>query len=801
MVHRRPPRAHEAVPRAVTTTAWVTALAVPVMAGLAVLGGTVPSLWGHLVIPTVAGAGATMTLAWRATRARRDRQEWVAWLSLSAAVVAIVAAEVLPELATAGIPEPPRGLADAAGLALYPLVYVGLGRLLRMRVLRWHPSLWWDGPIAALALLAGATHVEAGFLRPLPTDPMNTLVDLVGLGGGVGLVCMLAGSGIILVRRADLQWVLLATGTAITAFGAVVRVLVEEDGVSAGATGPDVALVTGAALMCLASVVGHVTTRVAPQEPEHPRLYRWGLLALPVSASVVACAVLAGGWVEGPTAQLSRGLSVLVLALSWARALLTYRELWAAVDRRRGALCDDLTGLANRSGLVARGEAVVARAAHGRTREGVPRGAGVLLVNLAGLREVNDSLGHRAGDRLVEVVAKRLDSHTWAGVSVVARVSGEEFAVLLAGVDGTLTHAAALRVHEVLAEPVPLAGLSVHVAARVGAAVAPAHGGTVDEVLRRAGIAMARARAEHAPYALYDPDLADAGAEDRVQRMDELHTALRGHQLVLHYQPQVQLATGRVLGVEALVRWDLPGRGLQPPGSFLPLADSAGLMAAVTEQVLEMAVDQASRWHLRGRPLRVSVNLPAAAVVDPGLPGRLVTLLDQAHLPAAYLQVEITESTLMGDRGRAVHVLASLRDLGVSVAIDDYGTGYSSLAYLRDLPVDELKLDRAFIAPMVRDPRAAVIVHSTIDLGHALGLTVVAEGVEDLPAAEALTALGCDAAQGFLYAKPMPGERLEDWLDHHQTHRTTRSGGAGLPHPYRTLRHRLAGQLATTRRE
>ncbi|WP_051480657.1 bifunctional diguanylate cyclase/phosphodiesterase [Cellulomonas sp. KRMCY2] len=245
---------------------------------------------------------------------------------------------------------------------------------------------------------------------------------------------------------------------------------------------------------------------------------------------------------------------------------------------------------------------------------------------------------------------------------------------------------------------------------------------------------------------------------------EELRIALTDHQLVLHYQPKIDLPTGAVHGVEALVRWEHPTRGLLYPGSFLDRVEDAGLMRALTRGVLQIALDQAAVWHADGRPMTVAVNLSASSLVDVDLPGEVAAMLDSRHLPPGALQLEITEEFLMADRDRAQVILTRLRRSGIQIAVDDFGTGYSSLSYLRDLPIDELKLDRSFVFPMAEDARAVALVASTIALAHSLDLRMVAEGVEDGVTYAELTRLGCDQAQGYYMSRPVPAAELDDWL-------------------------------------
>ncbi|MDQ1538181.1 MAG: diguanylate cyclase, partial [Actinomycetota bacterium] len=384
----------------------------------------------------------------------------------------------------------------------------------------------------------------------------------------------------------------------------------------------------------------------------------------------------------------------------------------------------------------------------------------LLMLDLDRFKEVNDSLGHHAGDELLVQVGIRLGNEMRAG-DLLVRLGGDEFAVLLesAGPDRAL--AAAGRMQAALAEPFALGDTVVHSGVSIGIALFPDHGHDLGTLLRKADIAMYRAKASSEPH-FYDG--ADDDGAARMLMVEELRTALTGDQFVLHYQPKVDLQTGAVHGVEALVRWNHPTRGLLYPDSFLDLVEETGLMRPMTQVVLRIALDQVAIWHAGLCPLTVAVNLSATSLVDLELPVEVASMLAVRHLPSSVLQLEITEEFLMADRERARDILIRLRDHGVQISIDDFGTGYSSLAYLRDLPIDELKLDRSFVFPMADDLRAASLVASTIALAHSLGLRMVAEGVENEIAYAELARLGCDQAQGYFMSRPVPAAELDHWL-------------------------------------
>src|SRR3712207_6467639 len=386
----------------------------------------------------------------------------------------------------------------------------------------------------------------------------------------------------------------------------------------------------------------------------------------------------------------------------------------------------------------------------------------MLLLDLDGFKEVNDSLGHHAGDHLLRQVGPRLRPALRSG-DVLARLGGDEFAVLVpeAGIDEA--EGLAERLRQLLLQPITVEGIRLHVGVSIGVASAPVPAATVEELLRCADVAMYAAKAGRTGVHVYVPD-PRGGTGDRLRTMEELRTALeRDDQLEVHLQPQIDLDSGRVVGAEALVRWQHPVRGLLSPGELLPAAEQAGLLRPLADTVLELSLRAAARWWPE-RAVPVSVNLSAANVTDLDLPGKVAQALVRHGLPSAALTLELVEDTLMADPDRGRQVLGELRRLGVRTSIDDYGTGYSSLAYLRHLPADELKLDRSLTHDVGTDLRAAAIVGHTVALVHELGLSLVAEGVEDDATGLVLRDLGCDVAQGYAIARPMPVEDFLLWL-------------------------------------
>ena len=463
------------------------------------------------------------------------------------------------------------------------------------------------------------------------------------------------------------------------------------------------------------------------------------------------------------------GALALTLLLFWlvvARMVKQASRRLEATARRNDYLArhDILTALPNRAFLLEQLEAALDRRADGAADQPA---VAVLLVDLDRFKDINDTLGHETGDELLQQVGRRIGEQLVArglgSSGLVARLGGDEFAVLLRDVGDTAPEVAAGLV-DALHHPFEVGGIELAVEASIGLAWAPEHGDEAGALLRHADLAMYDAKEQRGTYAVYDSS-SDVSSLGRITLLNELRQALDEDQLVLHYQPKEELSDGSVRSVEALVRWQHPERGLVPPSDFLPLVERTGLVSALTTRVLDEAVRQLRGWADEGRDLAVSVNLSARNLVDHGLPDLVAGRLAAHGVDPRRLEVEVTETNAMTDPARAAEVLRRLAALGVSVSVDDYGTGYSSLSYLRSLPVDTLKIDRSFVTPMLADEGSAVIVRSTIELAHNLGLRVVAEGVEDEATREALAMLGCHQAQGYYLSRPVPAADLGDLLD------------------------------------
>ncbi len=431
------------------------------------------------------------------------------------------------------------------------------------------------------------------------------------------------------------------------------------------------------------------------------------------------------------------------------------------------ALHDMLTGLPNRTLFQDRLRQAI-RQGH---REG--GGATVMLIDLDRFKEINDTLGHQYGDLLLREVGPRLHD-VLRESDTVSRLGGDEFALLLPNISAAdAAVRVAAKIQSALELPFRINGMSLDVEASIGIALFPEHGDDADGLIRQADVAMYIAKEARSRIQVYEPEQ-DPHSPARLALVGELRRAMEDRQLDLYFQPQINLVTGALESVETLLRWEHPEHGLLTPGQFIPLAEQTGLIKPLSLYVLDAALEQCSKWHRDGMDISIAVNLPAWNFVDQRLPDDVAALLEKWDLDPRDLKLEITESTIMSDRQSGGDVLVRLSAMGVGLAIDDFGTGYSSLAYLKHLPIEEIKIDKSFVLNMDHDANDANIVRSTIDLGRNLGLRVIAEGVETQETAEHLRDLGCRIGQGFYLGRPVPPSELVATLEQ-------RRDASGLP--------------------
>jgi diguanylate cyclase (GGDEF)-like protein len=647
--------------------------------------------------------------------------------------------------------QPFAAVADGFWLSFYVFAFVALVLVIREIADRLPLSLWLDGIVGGLAVAAIASAIVGPVLKAVHANGNSSAAVLTTEAYPLlDVLLLLVVTALLAVyhwRPPAGLW-FLAGGLGVFAVADVVYlVLVAHNSYTPG--GPDDGTwVLATVLMALAPGWS--------KKPAGITLPSWLLLGIPIGATLCAVGLLVydHNHVLHPVAV---ALAAATIIAALARLVVSFREINTLGHSRKLALTDELTGLGNRRAFYEHVETLIAGDAD--------RTGALLLLDLDRFKEVNDSLGHHAGDDLLRQVAARLHGGLEYEGALLARLGGDEFAIFMLDIDVAAAEAAADRISATLTGPFIVDGITVRVAASVGVSIFPSHGVEVSALLRRADIAMYHAKARRSGFRVYSEADDSLGGEDRLRTLEDLRQTIHSRQLAMHYQPKVDSQTSRVFGVEALVRWDHPTRGLLLPETFLPLAEDAGLMRDLTMAVLEQSLDQVVVWRQQGRLLSVAVNLSASSLVDLELPGRVRQLLVARGLPASSLELEITEDFLMGDRERAREILNQLRTFGIKVAVDDFGTGYSSLAYLRELPIDELKLDRSFVQPMADDPRAAAIVRSTISLAHSLGMRLVAEGVENGITADHLALSGCDVSQGFFFSCALPADELESWLD------------------------------------
>jgi diguanylate cyclase (GGDEF)-like protein/PAS domain S-box-containing protein len=428
----------------------------------------------------------------------------------------------------------------------------------------------------------------------------------------------------------------------------------------------------------------------------------------------------------------------------------------AAEQLAHQATHDSLTGLPNRELFQQRLEAHLAQSAFQSDR------LAVLLVDLDRFKEINDTFGHHYGDRVLQRIGPRFQGVVGSG-DMVARLGGDEFGVILPGADRARAAAVAEGILAAIGEPMLVGGHRLDVGASIGVALCPDHGSSRISLIQRADVAMYAAKRAQAGHAFYASDQSSYSPE-RLALLSDLRLALGGDQFLLHYQPKIDVATGEVRGAEALIRWRHPREGLVPPGRFIPLAEEVGLIRSIDLWAVSAALAECRSWPAVGREPHVAVNLSASGLQDPELVEQFARMIDQSGVAPSRLIVEVTESAMMVDPSTARAALEGLHAMGLAIAIDDFGTGYSSLAYLKDLPIDEVKIDQSFIKGLAEGGPNACIVRAVVDLGHNLGLTVTAEGVEDARTLEILETLGCDQAQGYHISRPLPLLGFEEWL-------------------------------------
>jgi len=421
------------------------------------------------------------------------------------------------------------------------------------------------------------------------------------------------------------------------------------------------------------------------------------------------------------------------------------------------AMYDGLTGLPNRSLFADRLQQTILIGQ--RERQTFT----LIAMDLNRFKEINDTLGHHIGDEVLRQTAEIVRGALRES-DTLARMGGDEFSILLKTAQTREgAEKVAGRILDALRNPVNISGHEIEIGASLGIAMFPEHGKQPDELQRNADAAMYQAKRTQTGCAEFTKEL-EQNPEDRFTLQSEIRKAIANNEFILHYQPKIDFSTRRISGVEALVRWQHPVRGLLSPDKFIPFAEDSGLIRPLTEVILHQAADQAENWLNDGMPFQIAVNVSALNIQDEKFADQVTRILKQYNLPAGLIELELTESAVMSEPGKAINCIKQLHDIGVQVSIDDFGTGYTSMSQLKELLVTKIKIDRSFVTDMIMNHNDAVIVRTTVDLGHSLGFKVVAEGVEDQATWDRLEGLGCDSAQGFHMGRPLSPQAFAEWL-------------------------------------
>ncbi len=700
--------------------------------------------WLSSVVYIVVGA----IVCWRALRSSESRRYWMIF-ALGISVYGL--GNLLWAAWFEHLPNPPiPSICDAMWLTLYPACYAGIIGLARVSARRFPARVWLDSLIVGLGVAAIAAAVVvrpvlasvSGNSAAVITEVAYPICDVL-LAALVVAVLALRG------WRLDRMWATLGGGFIVLAGADIMYALQVAGGASAPSSLTNLLYMSGVALLAVAAWQqgADVDAGSVPGA---------AVLGIPAAFTLSALGLLVYDHFS-QLDPLALALAILTVLASFARTALTFRDVRALAETRRQAHTDDLTSMSNRRHLLQRmRNGITACRATGTTMA-------LLVVDLDHFKELNDTLGHDAGDQLLCQVGERLRGILRAS-DMAARLGGDEFGVLLFDpCDAERAAVVADKILEAIVEPFPVKTLMLRVTASIGIALFPEHADNGEQLMAHADIAMYEAKAARSGRACYAHER-DNHSLERLVLAGELTKGLQSGEIEAHFQPKADAKSGRIVGAEALARWRHPERGLLGPDKFVGAAEQAGLGRALTRRMLELALAQARVWRDDGLDLHVAVNTTVADLQDARFPAEVAKLLETHGLPPEALVLEVTENAVLADPVRIGDVLALLGELGVGLSLDDFGTGYSSLAHLKSLPVGEVKIDRSFVARMSSDPIDAAIVAATIQLAHGIGSRVVAEGIEDHVTWGSLASKGCEFVQGYVLSKPVPAAELEALL-------------------------------------
>ncbi len=687
-------------------------------------------------------------VCWRAVRTTESRKSWMIF-AFGISIYGL--GNVLWAAWIEHLPNPPiPSICDGMWLTLYPCCYIGIVGLARLRERRVPARMWLDGIIAGLGIAAiGAAIVVRPVLATVSGGTAAVITEMAYPLCDLLLAALVVGVLALRGWRLDRMWGMLGAGFLALAAADCLYALQVAHGASAPSALTNLTYDIGVMLLALAAWQpgAAIETDTVPGS---------AVLAIPAAFTMSALGLLIYDHFSRLD-PIALTLAMLTMLVAFGRVALTFRDVRALAETRRQAMTDDLTLMPNRRHFLrcVRDGIIASRA----TGESVA----LMIVDLDHFKELNDTLGHDAGDQLLRQVGERLHEVLRAS-DTAARLGGDEFGVLLAdSSDGANAELVAQKILKAIAQPFPIKSVGLRVTASIGIALFPEHAENDEQLMQHADVAMYEAKAAQSGYACYARER-DKHSLERLTLAGELSHALENGEIEAYFQPKADAGSRRIVGVEALVRWQHPTRGLISPAEFVTVAEQAGLGRALTRRMLDLALKQARIWRDEGFDLHVAVNTTVADLQDTQFPAEVAETLEAHGLPPEVLVLEVTENMVLADPVRVGDVLAQLGELGLGLSLDDFGTGFSSLTHLKSLPVGEVKIDRSFVGRMTTDPVDAAIVQATIQLAHSIGIRVVAEGIEDQVTWSSLVANRCELVQGYALSRPLPALDLDALL-------------------------------------
>jgi diguanylate cyclase (GGDEF)-like protein len=687
-------------------------------------------------------------VCWRAVRTTESRKSWMIF-AFGISIYGL--GNVLWAAWIEHLPNPPiPSICDGMWLTLYPCCYVGIVGLARLRERRVPARMWLDGIVAGLGIAAiGAAIVVRPVLASVSGGTAAVITEMAYPLCDLLLAALVVGVLALRGWRLDRMWGMLGAGFIALAAADCLYALQVAHGASAPSALTNMTYDIGVMLLALAAWQPGATI-------EADTVPSTAVLGIPAAFTVSALGLLIYDHFSRLD-PIALTLAMLTMLVAFARIALTFRDVHALAETRRQAMTDDLTSMPNRRHFLRRvHDGIIASRATGES-------LALLIVDLDHFKELNDTLGHDAGDQLLRQVGERLHGVLRAS-DTAARLGGDEFGVLLSdSSDGANAELVAEKILKAIAQPFPIKSVGLRVTASIGIALFPEHAENDEQLMQHADVAMYEAKAAQSGYACYARER-DKHSLERLTLAGELSHALENGEIEAHFQPKADAGSRRIVGVEALVRWQHPTRGLISPAEFVTVAEQAGLGRALTRRMLDLALTQVRIWRDEGFELHVAVNTTVADLQDTQFPAEVAATLEAHGLPPEALVLEVTENMVLADPVRVGDVLAQLGELGLGLSLDDFGTGFSSLTHLKSLPVGEVKIDRSFVGRMTTDPVDAAIVQATIQLAHSIGIRVVAEGIEDQVTWSSLVANRCELVQGYALSRPLPAIDLDTLL-------------------------------------